>query len=466
MSLADVRGAELTIKTNPITDDYDVDWNNKLGCGITGPVRPCKCKKTGASYALKCLQDNAKSRREVELQHRCQGHEHIVSIFDTYLNELQFPSERSPKSRLLVVMELMEGGELFDRIKKSKYFSEAEAVKYTLQIARAIQRCHSLNIAHRDLKPENLLLKDSSEDAVIKLSDFGFAKLDEGNLKTPNFTPYFAAPQVLQALKNKQRMKSSCFQPSLSPLCYDKSCDMWSLGVIVYIMLCGYPPFYSEIPNTQISRKMKQRIMAGQYEFHEDDWSMVSNQAMDFVSRLLQVDPTERLNVEEAMRHPWLVNKPSTTRLQSPSILSKSSLTDMKEAHDYQLTTMRRPDLPIMLKPLKKINNSILSKRNKQHKASASSTATNKPLQQSNQQVEMMTTPENPASTDQDKTPTNLCQEGDSLFKPDAPIEDVVRGSMGNLNISGATAEEQQRTPTNDVEAVDGKEIQPVQSLS
>lgn len=104
--------------------------------------------------------------------------------------------------------------------------------------------------------------------------------------------------------------------------------------------------------------------------------------------------------------------------------------------------------------------------RNKNHKASVSSTATNKPLQQSKQHVEMLTTPGNPASTDQDRTPTNTCQEGDSLFKPDAPVEDAVRASVGSLNISEAAAEEQQTTPTNEIDVVDGKEIQPVQSLS
>ncbi|ESO07938.1 hypothetical protein HELRODRAFT_75608, partial [Helobdella robusta] len=351
------------IKSKAITEDYVVSWKSKLGCGITGPVRECKCKQTGSLYALKCLSDSARSRQEVTLHFKCHGHENIVSIYDVYSNQLQFPCESAPKNRLLVVMELMEGGELFDKIKKSKYFTEKEAVKYTLQILKAIHRCHSLNVAHRDLKPENLLLNNDTEDAIIKLSDFGFAKLDEGNLKTPNFTPYFAAPQVIQAMKNKQRVKSTCFHPALSPICYDKSCDMWSLGVIVYIMLCGYPPFYSEIPEIQLSRRMKERILTGQYEFPEDDWSVVSTQAKDFVSRLLQVDPTERLNVEEALRHPWLNTPPANIHLISPSILQKSSMTDVNEAYDYQLTNMRTPDRPIMLKPFKKINNPILSKR-------------------------------------------------------------------------------------------------------
>ncbi|XP_030847947.1 MAP kinase-activated protein kinase 5 [Strongylocentrotus purpuratus] len=188
------------IKTVSILEDYTIDWTQKLGTGINGPVRPCQHKRSEDRFALKLLLDKPGARAEVNLHSRCSGHANIVKIIEVFSNEVQFPGEPAPKSRLLVVMELMDGGELFDRISKQKRFTERQAVILTKQIASAVLQCHSLNIAHRDLKPENLLLKDNSEDSPVKLSDFGFAKVDDGTLMTPHFTPYYVAPQVSTSL--------------------------------------------------------------------------------------------------------------------------------------------------------------------------------------------------------------------------------------------------------------------------
>lgn len=150
---------------------------------------------------------------------------HIVSIIDVYQNTV------SNKRCLLVVMECMEGGELFDRIQKRQEspFTEREAAQTMHQICAAVRYLHSINIAHRDLKPENLLYTSPDANALLKLTDFGFAKEVNTNamtLQTPCYTPYYVAPEVL------------------GPEKYDKSCDVWSLGVIMYILLCGFPPFY------------------------------------------------------------------------------------------------------------------------------------------------------------------------------------------------------------------------------
>ncbi|ELU04869.1 hypothetical protein CAPTEDRAFT_227750 [Capitella teleta] len=300
---------KMKIKTNSILEDYDVQWNQKLGTGISGPVR----------------------------------------------------------SRLLVVMELMDGGELFDRIGHHRHFTESNASRYTLQIAEAIERCHKLNVAHRDIKPENLLLKDNSDSALVKLSDFGFAKVDEGNLTTPHFTPYYVAPQVLEAQKDQMRSKYQIMGLGhKQPYTYDKSCDMWSLGVIVYILLCGYPPFYSEEPNKQITRNMKKKIMAGHYDFPREDWAHISDMAQDLVKKLLTVDPAGRLTVEGVLEHPWLKEAPLTI-LQSPAVLmdNKAMVQDLKDHHSEQLTSMRTPDNRVILKPMHQANNPILKKRAK-----------------------------------------------------------------------------------------------------
>ncbi|KAK2161892.1 hypothetical protein LSH36_108g06046 [Paralvinella palmiformis] len=362
-----IRGRPLKSKitqteTNSILEDYQVIWNQKLGCGISGPVRPCKNKKTGERLALKCLIDRPKARQEVNLHLKCIGHPHIVHIYDIYVNEVQFPGESEPKSRLLLVMELMDGGELFDRISRQKYFTESQAARYTKQIVLAIQRCHSLNIAHRDIKPENLLLKDNSEDALIKLSDFGFAKIDEGDLTTPHFTPYYVAPQVLEAQKQRAREKY-CIMSQASPYTYDKSCDMWSLGVIIYIMLCGYPPFYSETPSKQITRTMRKKILAGHYDFPDEEWKQISSMAKDLIKKLLTVDAEVRLTVDQVLLHPWLSEAPNT-QLQSPAILmDKNAMFETRQEHSRQLTNMRLPDNQLKLKPLGYVNNPILRKR-------------------------------------------------------------------------------------------------------
>ncbi|XP_064612765.1 MAP kinase-activated protein kinase 5-like isoform X2 [Liolophura sinensis] len=359
----DLERDRLRIKTNSILDDYDVFWHKKLGTGISGPVRLCIKKATREKFALKCLPDTPRSRTEVNLHVMCSGHPNIVEVYNVYANDVQFPKEQQPRARLLVVMELMQGGELFDKISHSKYFTEKLAAKYMHQIAHAVQRCHSLNIAHRDLKPENLLLKDSSEAAGIKLSDFGFAKIDDGNLKTPHFTPYYVAPEVLQAQSYQQQRRQGVIVTS-KPYTYDKSCDMWSLGVILYIMLCGYPPFYSETPSRQITDVMKKKIISGEYEFSEDDWLSISPEAKDVVRRLLHVDPSMRLNIDDLLSHPWLNDAPDTA-LKSPAIISnKDGFEDIKLACSVQLTTLRVPDVSITLKPLPHVTNPIIRKRN------------------------------------------------------------------------------------------------------
>ncbi|XP_052797609.1 MAP kinase-activated protein kinase 5-like [Mya arenaria] len=349
-------------KTQSILLDYDVEWNQKLGTGISGPVRPCRKKKTGKRYALKCLPDTHKSQTEVNLHLMCNGHPNIVQVHDVYANDIQFPGEKQPKAYLLMVMEMMEGGELFDRISRERRFTENKAAKFFRKIAIAVRHCHSLNVAHRDLKPENILLTDNTEDAELKLSDFGFAKIDDGNLQTPYFTPYYVAPQVLEAHRHQAKLKKGIIPTSI-PYTYDKSCDMWSLGVILYIMLCGYPPFYSETPSRQITVEMRRKILSGEYDFPEDEWCHVSDRAKQVVKSLLHVDPSYRLNIEDVTKLSWLEDAPDT-ELHSPAVIAdKQSLEDINLAHAQQLTILRTPECQLTLKPLIESHNPILRKR-------------------------------------------------------------------------------------------------------
>ncbi|KAL5016968.1 hypothetical protein ScPMuIL_006557 [Solemya velum] len=353
---------QLIIKTHSILDDFNVQWNQKLGTGVSGPVRPCVRKLTGEKFALKCIIDVPHSRMEAKLHRMCSGHSNIVKVFDIYANDVQFPEDAMPKARLLMVLELMEGGELFDRISKERCFTERKAARYMKQMVESVRRCHDLNIAHRDLKPENFLLKDSTEESLIKLSDYGFAKIDDGNLQTPQFTPYYVAPQVLEAYKHQARQRRGIIQ-TCKPYTYDKSCDMWSLGVILYIMLCGYPPFYSETPSRLITPEMRRKILSGEFEFPEDDWQLVSESAKDIVRSLLHVDPGCRMTIEDLATHHWLNDAPNT-QLHSPAIfMDRESMEDMRLAHAEQLTAMRMPENNVKLKPLVEAENPIMRKR-------------------------------------------------------------------------------------------------------
>ncbi|KAJ8301702.1 hypothetical protein KUTeg_020689 [Tegillarca granosa] len=269
-------------KKVPISDDYRVT-GSVLGLGINGKVVECYSKSTGQKCALKILRDVPKARREVDLHWRASGCRHIVKILDVYENIY------SGQRCLLVVMECMEGGELFTRIQERSdvAFTEREAAAVISDIAKAIHYLHSVNIAHRDLKPENLLYNKKGPDGVLKLTDFGFAKETTyfKSLQTPCYTPYYVAPEVL------------------GPEKYDKSCDMWSLGVIMYILLCGYPPFYSN-HGAAISPGMKKRIRNGQYEFPNPEWNKDNTQVPQtplFSAKILKEDEEMWADVQEEM---------------------------------------------------------------------------------------------------------------------------------------------------------------------
>ncbi|KNC75699.1 camk/mapkapk/mk2 protein kinase, partial [Sphaeroforma arctica JP610] len=246
----------------------------------------------------------------------------------------------------------MEGGELFERIQKRSSFTEREAAELIKSVASAVQHAHSLNIAHRDLKPENLLFMNDTAEATICLTDFGFAKECDQVLQTPCYTPYYVAPEILQA----EHRKSGT---------YDKSCDVWSLGVILYILLCGHPPFYSE-GGGHISPGMKRRIRSGIYEFPEEDWKDISASVKDLIRKTLHINPDRRMTIDEIMRHPWIAqceDVPSTpllshTKLKAKPEVQKEIKNDMEQA----LSEMRVSENATVI-PLEDATSSLLDRR-------------------------------------------------------------------------------------------------------
>ena len=261
---------------------YDV--GSVLGEGAYSVVKMGRYKSTGERVAIKCIdksklneEDEGALRREVDIM-KSLDHENIVQFIDFFEEDMFF----------YVVLEFMSGGELFDRIIQKTCYNEREARDVVIKVLNGIKYCHDRGIAHRDMKPENLLLSSDSDDCLIKIADFGFAVQSTENSNMASFSmacgsPGYIAPEVLHR------------KP------YDKSVDMWAIGVITYILLGGYPPFYDEN-----NFKLFKQIKRGEFEFHDEYWSNVSAEAKNFISDLIVVDPTKRLNADAALGHAWL----------------------------------------------------------------------------------------------------------------------------------------------------------------
>lgn len=339
----------MPVQTHPVTQDYRIS-RQVLGVGINGKVVECVHRKTGHKFALKVLRDVPKARREVELHYVACQHKHIVRIYDVYENTY------NQVKCLLVVMECMEGGELFSRIQQraQSAFTEREAAQIMYEICSAVQHLHSMNIAHRDIKPENLLYSCDGPSGILKLTDFGFAKHVSNSevkpLETPCYTPYYAAPEVL------------------GPEKYDKSCDMWSVGVVMYILLCGFPPFFSA-NGLPMSPGMKNRIRAGKYAFPSPEWDRVSEAGKDLIRKLLKTDPSERYTIEQTMNHKWITHyqKVPETPLFTSSVLKEeqSQWGELQDEFEKTLASMRVGNEDIHIKSLKDSNNRLLNKRRK-----------------------------------------------------------------------------------------------------
>eukprot|EP00586_Coscinodiscus_wailesii_P012894 CAMPEP_0172496342 /NCGR_PEP_ID=MMETSP1066-20121228/85579_1 /TAXON_ID=671091 /ORGANISM="Coscinodiscus wailesii, Strain CCMP2513" /LENGTH=383 /DNA_ID=CAMNT_0013268591 /DNA_START=98 /DNA_END=1249 /DNA_ORIENTATION=- len=253
-----------------------------LGTGAFSTVREGKHKQSpNQIFAVKCVErakltdeDAAALIDEVNILKEFD-HPHIICLYDFF----------EESSNYYLVMERMTGGELFDRIVAKLYYNEKEARDTCKVLIDAVGYCHQHNVAHRDLKPENLLLSSEDNDYNIKLADFGFAKrvYIPNSLTTQCGTPGYVAPEILEGMP------------------YDTKADMWSVGVILYILLGGYPPF---IEKNQ--RDLFRKIRNGEYEFHEEYWGTVSDDAKELISSLLCVKPTKRLTAPEALKNKWI----------------------------------------------------------------------------------------------------------------------------------------------------------------
>uniref|UniRef100_A0A8C7TG18 Ribosomal protein S6 kinase n=1 Tax=Oncorhynchus mykiss TaxID=8022 RepID=A0A8C7TG18_ONCMY len=271
------------------TDGYEV--KEEVGLGAYSVCKRCIHKITSVEYAVKIIDRVKKDpSEEIEILLRYGQHPNIITLKDVY----------DDGRYVYLVMELMRGGELLDRILYQKCFSEREASALLCTITKTVEYLHSQGVVHRDLKPSNLLYVDETGDPEsIRICDFGFAKqlrAENGLLMTPCYTANFVAPEVLK----KQG--------------YDAACDIWSLGILLYTMLAGFTPFANGPDDTP--EEILARIGSGKYALTDGNWDTVSDAAKDIVTKMLHVDPHQRLTAPQVLRHQWIVNQEQLSQCQ------------------------------------------------------------------------------------------------------------------------------------------------------
>ncbi|XP_052860145.1 calcium/calmodulin-dependent protein kinase type 1 [Anopheles cruzii] len=283
-----------------------------LGTGAFSEVRLCEHKETAQQYAVKIIDKKALKGKEDSLENEIRvlkrfssarrsdgtgvgivgplpgtdkprfAHPNIVQLLETF----------EDKSKVYLIMELVTGGELFDRIVEKGSYTERDASNLIRQVLEAVDYMHEQGVVHRDLKPENLLYYSPAEDSKIMISDFGLSKMeDSGFMATACGTPGYVAPEVL----------------AQKP--YGKAVDVWSIGVISYILLCGYPPFYDENDANLFAQ-----ILKGEFEFDSPYWDEISDSAKDFIRQLMCVNVERRFTCKLALAHPWISGNAASSK--------------------------------------------------------------------------------------------------------------------------------------------------------
>ncbi|XP_030665818.1 ribosomal protein S6 kinase alpha-2 isoform X1 [Nomascus leucogenys] len=303
------------------TDGYEI--KEDIGVGSYSVCKRCVHKATDTEYAVKIIDKSKRDpSEEIEILLRYGQHPNIITLKDVY-DDGKF---------VYLVMELMRGGELLDRILQQRYFSEREASDVLCTITKTMDYLHSQGVVHRDLKPSNILYRDESgSPESIRVCDFGFAKqLRAGNglLMTPCYTANFVAPEVLKRQG------------------YDAACDIWSLGILLYTMLAGFTPFANGPDDTP--EEILARIGSGKYALSGGNWDSISDAAKDVVSKMLHVDPHQRLTAMQVLKHPWVVNR----EYLSPNQLSRQDVHLVKGAMAATYFALNRTPQAPRLEPV------------------------------------------------------------------------------------------------------------------
>ncbi|KAK1152410.1 MAP kinase-interacting serine/threonine-protein kinase 2-like [Acipenser oxyrinchus oxyrinchus] len=297
-----------------------------LGEGACARVQTCINVITNKEYAVKIIEKrpgHSRGRvfREVEMLYQCQGHRNILELVEFFEEEDQF----------YLVFEKLRGGSILSHIHRRRHFNEKEASVVVQEIASALYFLHNKGMAHRDLKPENILCEHKDRISPVKICDFDLGSgiklnsdrspISTPELLTPCGSAEYMAPEVVEAFNEEATI-------------YDKRCDLWSLGVILYIMLSGYPPFVGHCggdcgwdrgePCHNCQNMLFESIQEGKYEFPEKDWAHISFSAKDLISKLLVRDAKKRLSAAQVLQHPWVQGCAPNT-LPTPILLQRNS---------------------------------------------------------------------------------------------------------------------------------------------
>uniref|UniRef100_A0A4W4EJ95 calcium/calmodulin-dependent protein kinase n=1 Tax=Electrophorus electricus TaxID=8005 RepID=A0A4W4EJ95_ELEEL len=336
-----------TITCTRFTEEYQLF--EELGKGAFSVVRRCVKVLSGQEYAAKIIntkklsaRDHQKLDREARIC-RLLKHPNIVRLHDSI----------SEEGHHYLIFDLVTGGELFEDIVAREYYSEADASHCIQQILEAVLHCHQMGVVHRDLKPENLLLASKSKGAAVKLADFGLAIEVEGEQQAWfGFagTPGYLSPEVLRK----------------DP--YGKAVDLWACGVILYILLVGYPPFWDEDQH-----RLYQQIKAGAYDFPSPEWDTVTPEAKDLINKMLTINPAKRITAAEALKHPWISHRSTVAscmhRQETVECLKKFNARRKLKVHSLFLaessestnTTIEDEDTRVWSKNSKPVHTTILN---------------------------------------------------------------------------------------------------------
>lgn len=320
-------GDSSSFSLNKFEDIYELT-DTVLGEGSCACVYEGRNKYTSQPVAVKIIQKRRGLRRsrvfrEIEMFYHCQKHTNIVQLLEYFEDAEKFH----------LVFEKAEGGPLLAHIQKRIYFTENEASEIVKNLAEALKFLHQRGIAHRDLKPENILCHSGSQLCPVKICDFDLGSgvvfsnstspVSTPELLTPVGSAEFMAPELVNALKGEATS-------------YDKRCDLWSLGVIIYILLCGYPPFYGCCGSDcgwergefceSCQDQLFVSIQDGLYDFPEREWSAVSDEAKDLIRHLLVKDASQRYTAEMVLNHPWVKHGQRWTNLLgTPSVMRRNN---------------------------------------------------------------------------------------------------------------------------------------------
>ncbi|MXQ88268.1 hypothetical protein E5288_WYG017054 [Bos mutus] len=316
----------LVLRLEDVTDVYKLT-SELLGEGANAKVQVAVSLQNGNEYAVKWVLglgfDSTDLVKTPETKHYGKIR-HILELIEFFEDDTRF----------YLVFEKLQGGSILAHIQKQKHFNEREASRVVRDVAAALDFLHTKGIAHRDLKPENILCESPEKVSPVKICDFDLGsgvKLNNSctpittpELTTPCGSAEYMAPEVVEVFTDEATF-------------YDKRCDLWSLGVVLYIMLSGYPPFVGHCGAdcgwdrgevcTVCQNKLFESIQKGKYEFPDKDWAHISNEAKDLISKLLVRDAKQRLSAAQVLQHPWVQGQAPERGLPTPQVLQRNSST-------------------------------------------------------------------------------------------------------------------------------------------